>query len=169
MKRCLAPSEEPADVHLHYPVDLAPLNRVGQSVQLVVRRAPRPEPVVEAVELRFVDRVQDLLHHRALDDLVLQRGDTQLSHAPVRLGYLHPPDRGRPVRSPLYAVVQVAQTLLQPVPVLVPRHPVGARGRIPLQCEVRPLQRLRRDVVQERRELLPRLPLHELPYPLRPG
>ena len=157
------------DVHLHYPADLAPLHRVRQRIQRVVRRTPRPEPVVESVELRLVDRIEDLLHHRPLDDLVLQRGNTQLSHAPVRLRYLYPPDRSRPVRSTVYAVLQVKQPLGQFVPVLAPRHPVHARGRIPLQREIRCLQRLRRDVVQQRGQLLPRILLRKLPYPLRPG
>ena len=158
-----------ADVHLHDPADLAPVHRVGQRVQCVVRRTPRPEPVAEAVELRLVDRIQDLLHHRSLDDLVLQRRDTERPYAPVRLGYLDPPHGFRPVRSPLHAAVQVEQPLVQPVPVLAPPHSVHARGRVSLQREVRLPQRLRRDVVQERGELLPRLPLPELPYPLRSG
>ena len=132
------------------PVDLAPFHRVRQCVQRIMRRAPRPEPVREAVETRFVNRVQEIVHHRPLNDFVLQRDNTQRPYSPVRLGNLHTPHGLRPVRSPLHAAVQVEQSLFQSVPVLTPRHPVHARGRIPLRGEIRPPQRLRRDVMRER-------------------
>ncbi len=161
--------EEPPDVHLDNPADLAPFDRVGQCVQRVMRQAPRPEAVREAVELRFVNRVQKIVHHCPLNDLVLQRDDTERSYAPVRLWYLYPPHRLRPIRPPVHAAVQVEQTLVQPVPVFPPRHPVHARSRVTLQSVVRLLECFRRDVVQERDEFLSRLLLCELPYPLRSG
>ena len=52
--------------------------------------APRPEPVREPEEIFLVDRVQHL-HHRALDDLVLQRRDAERALPAVRFGYVMPP------------------------------------------------------------------------------
>ena len=94
-------AEELPDVHLDNPADLAPFDRVGQCVQRVMRRTPRPEAMREAVVARFVNRVHKIVHHRPLNDLVLQRDDTERPYSPVRLGYLYPPHRLRPIRSPV--------------------------------------------------------------------
>ncbi len=85
---------------------------------------------------------------------------------PVRFGYLYPPGRKRPVRPAVNTVVQVEQALFQSVPVFLPCHPVHACRRILLQHEVGCFERVRRDVVQERSELLLRFPRGCLPYPL---
>ena len=133
-----------------------------------MRPPPRSEPVAETNELRLVDRREQVVHNRLLDELVFQRGDSQRSFAPVRLGYLHPPDRGRSVRSRVHSPVQVVQAPVQPLSVLFPRHPVHARGRVAFQrCIGRP-QRFGRDMVQQRRQFLLRFLLHVLPNPVRP-
>jgi hypothetical protein len=44
--------------------------------------APRPEPVRKIQKVLFPDRVENL-HHRGLDDFVLQRRDTQWPFPPI--------------------------------------------------------------------------------------
>jgi hypothetical protein len=51
---------------------------------------PRPEAVGETEEVRLVDGVQHL-HHRALHDLVLQRGDAERPLPTVGLEDVLPP------------------------------------------------------------------------------
>ena len=90
-----------------------------------MRPPPRSEPVTEAKKLHLVNRCQDHIHNRLLDDLVLQRRDPERSCSAVRLGYLYPPNRRRPVRSPVVQTpVQVEQALIQPFAVHVPRDAV---------------------------------------------
>ena len=91
----------------------------------MVLAAPRPEPVGEAEEVRLVDGVQHL-HHRPLDDLVLQRGDAERPLPAVGLGDVLPPRRLRPVGTPLYASVQVSEVALETRLVLVPGDAVDA-------------------------------------------
>ena len=83
------------------------------------------------------------------------------------LRYLHPPGRKRPVPSAMNPVMQVEQSLFQPVAVFMPRHPVHACRSVLLQREVGHAERVRRDVVQKSSELLLRFPRGCLPYPLR--
>ena len=64
--------------------------------------------------------------------------------------------------------MQVAQPLGQTLPVFMPHHPVHTCRCLLLQREVGRFERFRRDVVQQRSELLLRLPRCCLPYPLRP-
>jgi hypothetical protein len=78
----------------------------------MVLAAPRPEGVGEAEEVRLVDGVQHL-HHRALDDLVLQRGDAERSLPAVGLGDVLSPGRLCPVGAPLYASMQIREVGLE--------------------------------------------------------
>ena len=52
-----------------------PCNPESQGVKRIVRPAPRSEPVAEPEKLRLVNRRQDYIHYRLLDDLVLQGSD----------------------------------------------------------------------------------------------
>ena len=74
---------------------------VRERIQRVMLAAPRPESVREAEEVRLVDRVQ-YLHHRPLDDLVLQRRDAQWPLPPIGFGDVLSPGRLRPVRTPVH-------------------------------------------------------------------
>ena len=158
--------EEGPYVRISDPVDLAPFDPVCQRVERIMRTASRSEPIAEPEELRLEYRRQDGLGHRSLDDLVLQCRNAKRSCSPVRLRYLHPPGRERPVRPAVNAIVQVEQTLFQPVPVFLPRHPVHACRRILLQHEVGRFEHVRCHMVQERSQLLLRFPRGCLPYPL---
>ncbi len=149
------------------PVDLAPFDPEGQGIERIVRTATRPEPVTETKKLRLINWRQDHIHNRFLDDLVLQCRDPERSYPAVRLGYLYPPDRRRPVRSSaVQASVQVEQSLFQTFPVHRPRHAIDTSRRVLPQHEVGHAERLRRNMVEERRETLLRVSLYSLPYPV---
>ncbi len=147
----IQPIEKGPYVRVDNPVDLAPFYPVRQRVERVMRTATGSEPIAEPEELRLEYRHKDGLRHRSLDDLVLQCRDAERSCSPVRLRYLYPPGRKRPVRPAVNTVVQVEQALFQSVPVFLPCHPVHACRRILLQHEVGCFERVRRDVVQSKR------------------
>ena len=42
-----------------------------------------PEPIAEAEELRFIDRSENRLHNRFLDEFILQGGDAERSYSPI--------------------------------------------------------------------------------------
>src|SRR5665213_832111 len=118
--------------------------------------ATGPEPVGETKEVSLVYGVQHL-DRRTLDDLVLQRGDTERTLAPVRLWYEHPARRLRPVCAPVDSCVQILKVALQVPPVLLPRHAVHPRCSLGLQRPVGRPQAIDIDVMQERGE--PRFPV----------
>ena len=105
-----------------------------------MRRTPRPEAIREAVELRFENRVQEIVHHRPLNDFVLPRryraavfprpawlSSTRLRASPGTL----PAARGRAVEQPSWQPdPRTRATSLRP-----------RRSRIPLEREIRCLQR----------------------------
>ena len=78
-------SKKRSDIGIQDPVDPPPVDPDHECVQRLVLAAPRPEAIGEAEEVRLVDGVQHL-HHRALDDLVLQRGDAERRCRPSGLG-----------------------------------------------------------------------------------
>ncbi len=131
-----------------------------------MRPSARSEPVAEPKEFHLVNRCQDHVHNRLLDNLVLQSGDPERSCPAVRLGYLNPPNRQRPVRSStMQARVKVEQPLFQPCAVRAPRFAIDARCGVLLKSEVGRPKRLRRDVVEERGKTFLRIPLCSFPYP----
>ena len=81
--------EKRTNVGVQYPVHLAAVDPDHQSVQRIVLATSRPEPVREPEEIYLVDRAQNH-RDRALDNLVLDRGDRKWTLPPVRLRYIHP-------------------------------------------------------------------------------
>src|SRR5258708_29196081 len=78
----------------------------------IVRAASGPEPIREPKEIFLVDRAQ----HRSrgpLDDLVLKGGDRDRALPTIRLGYVNPPRRQCPIRSPMDAGMQVLAIALK--------------------------------------------------------
>ena len=73
-------------------------------------------------------------HHDdgALDDLVLQRGDRQRSLPPVRLRYVRPARRKRPIAASMDPIVQSREPWLEFRLVVRPGHPVHAGGGLAL-------------------------------------
>jgi hypothetical protein len=98
-----------------------------------------PESVREPEEVRFVDGVEHL-DDGALDDLVLQRGNSERPLPPVRLRDVRPPNRLRPIRSPLQPAGEILEVDLQLLPVVPPRLTIDTCRRVPLQAEVRGAQ-----------------------------
>ncbi len=159
--------EKAADVTIEHPIHLPRQQPRIERIQLLVRAAPRPEPVREAQKVGLVDRVQHV-DRRALDELVFQRGNAQRPLPPVGLGDVRSLDRLRSVRPPLQPVRKVREVHLEGLPVVPPRLAVHARGRVPLQREVRRPQALDViDVVQERREPHRLVPFRNLTYPVQ--
>jgi len=148
--------EEGAEIRVEHPVHLAVLDRDRERIQRVVRSASGPKPVGEPQEVRLVDGVQHL-DYGALDDLVLQRGDPERPQPPVRLRDVHPARRLGPVRAPLNPPVQIAEVLLQLLPVGLPRLAVDPGGRPRAQRPIRAAEAIDIDVMQERGE--PRVPV----------
>ena len=72
-----------AEIRVEHPVHAPRHDPGGQRVKRIMRLAPRSEPIREPEEVLLVDRVQHL-HHRPLQDLVLQRGCDARSHADER-------------------------------------------------------------------------------------
>ena len=130
--------------------------------------APRPAPIRAPAEIFQVDRAQHL-DHRALDDLVLQRGNAERPLPSVRLGDIHPPRRQRPIGAAVNAVLEILEPRLEICAVFPSPHPVHSRRRLPLQRLVGIPQQVDIDVMEERRELLLLSLLGRLPYTVQPG
>ena len=139
----LTVSKNFSDVGVQNPVHLPAVDPDDERIQRIVRAAPGPEPVREPEEIFLVDRVQ---HHdrRPLDNLVFQCGDRQRALPSVRLGYVDPSGRLRPIRSPMDPSMQVLEIALEVCLVVLPRHAIHARSRIPLERVERLSQASRR-------------------------
>src|ERR1035441_8483874 len=72
--RMIKLGEEVADISVEYPVHFPLGDPDRERVQRIMRATPGPEPVGEAEKVLLVYRVQ-YLHHRALENLILQHGD----------------------------------------------------------------------------------------------
>jgi hypothetical protein len=123
--------EEPGNVGVQYPVHPRIADPDGERVQCIMRTASGPEPVREPEEIFLVDRVQHL-NHRTLDDLVLQCGDAEWALPAVRLCYVMPARRLRPVGSSMNTGVKIGELALEILAVFLPCHAVDTRRRIPL-------------------------------------
>ena len=107
--------EEIADVGVEHPVHLLPLDPDRESIQRIMRAAPRSEPVGEAEEVLLVDGVEHL-DDGPLDDLVLQRGNAERPQPPVSLRDVRPARWTCPVRAAVDPSVQVLEFPLQAGP-----------------------------------------------------
>ena len=113
---------------------------------------PRAESIREPHKVLFVDGVEHL-DDGALDDLILQHGDSERPLPPVRLLDVRPPYRLGSVRSPLKSLRESPKVLFQLFAVVLPRLAVDPCRRLSLEREVglpQPLDGAH--VVQERGE-----------------
>src|SRR5260370_10096547 len=133
------------------PVHLPLLDPDRQRIQRIMLAAPRPEPIGETEKVLLVHGVQHL-NHRPLDNLVLQRGDAARPLPPVRLRYVHPPSRARPVSTAVNPPEPVFEVRPQILPVGSPRHLIYPRSGLPPRRRVSRPQAGEIDVVQQRRE-----------------
>src|SRR3954462_520938 len=88
--------KERLDVGVHDPVHLGAGDPGYQGIQRIMLAAPGPEPIREPKKVLLVDRIQHL-RHGTLDDLVLERRDGERALTTVRLRYIPPPGRLRPI------------------------------------------------------------------------
>ena len=91
-----------------------------------------PESVRKAEKVLLVDGVEHL-DDGPLDNLVLQRGNSERPLPPVRLRDVHSPRGPRPVRSSAQSVVQVPKILFGIDAVLLPCHPIDSSRCVLLQ------------------------------------
>jgi hypothetical protein len=89
------------------------------------------EPVREAQEIGLVHSAQDL-GYCALDDLVFERRNTEVSLPTIGFWDNHAADRPRPVSPRVDALVQCSQVILQVLFIARHRFPVHAWRRFPL-------------------------------------
>src|ERR1700677_4618622 len=99
--------EEAPNVGVQYPVHRLALDANRKCVQRIVLSPSRPEPVGEAEEVRLVDRIENL-YHRALDNLVFQRRDTERALPSVRFRDVGTQRRLCPVGASVDAAFEVA-------------------------------------------------------------
>lgn len=125
--------------------------------------APRPEPVGETEKIHLVDGVQ-YFHHRALDDLVLQRSDAERPLPAVGFGDVLAPRWLRPIRTAHDAVVQVADVPIERPGVFLPCHPIDTGRCLRLELMEGPGQQVRCHVVHQGREPFTLVPLRSFSY-----
>ena len=116
---------------------------------------PRPgrNPYENPRKSSWSDRAQ----HRSrgpLDDLVLKGGDRDRALPTIRLGYVNPPRRSCPIRSPMDASIQILEIALKVLLVVPTCQPINPRCSILLEfkeclCEV-----INTDVMEARGEPL---------------
>ncbi len=123
--------EKALDVEIEHPVHFLPLQCHIQRVQRQMLTPPRPEPVRESPKVFLINCIEDR-DHGVLNDLVLQRRDSQRSLFPVGLRYIDSPRGLSPVGSAVDPAMQIVESLRQPDPILRPRHAVHSGGRLPL-------------------------------------
>ena len=114
----------------------------------------RAEAVAEPQKVSLVDRVQHL-RHRALDDLVFERGQAEGPFASVGFRDVRAEHWFGPVLAAVDVCVQALEVPLQVLLVVVHRYPIDSRTRrAPLPPE-RPFERGDIDVMQQSREPRP--------------
>ena len=112
------------------------------------------EAVAEPQKVSLIDRIKNL-GHRALDDLVLERGETEGPLASIGFRDVGPQHWLGPVLTAVDACVQSLEISRQILLILVHRHPIDSwTRRAPLPPE-RPFERGDIDVMQQSREPRP--------------
>jgi hypothetical protein len=94
--------------------------------------APRAKSIRETEKVFLVDLVEDG-DHGLLDNLVLQRRNSQRTFSPVFFLYVHSSRWRRSERPTVHPAVQIDQSVFQPRFILLPRNAVHARCRFSLQ------------------------------------
>ena len=105
---------------------------VRESVQRIMLATPGSEPIAEPEEVLLVDAVQHR-DGRSLDNLVLERRHRQWALLAVRLRYIRPAGRLRPVRPSMDPCVQIGEVSIKVCGIGPPRQTVYARSGIALR------------------------------------
>jgi len=111
------------------------------------------EPVRAGQKVLLVNRLQQH-HHRALKNLVLQRGDADRPRLLTRpaLGNMHPTHRRRAVRAGLRAVEQMLEVRFQITLVRLRRHAVHAHRAVLARAPIRLFQPIEVHQIGQRSE-----------------
>ena len=159
--RCSHETDEPSladrievrpDVRVENEVHLFAGDPDDKGIQRIVLSASGPEPVREPEEVFLVDRVQHR-YHCPLDDLVLQRSDSEWTPSAIWLWYVPSPRWQCPICSPLNSCMQIREPELEVCLVVLPRQSVYTRCGVPFQLKEREPKEINVDVVEERGEL----------------
>src|SRR5450432_499561 len=157
--------EERADVSVQHPVHLRRQQAGIQSIQRIVLAFAGPVAIRETEKVSLVDAIQ---HRdcRPLDDLILQRSDTEWPLPPVVFGDEYSTHRFCSVSRTPQPRGEVCEIALQVLSVMAPRFPINPRSSVALQPVIGFTQSAQViDVVHEAGELR-LLVLHGcLPYP----
>jgi hypothetical protein len=87
-----------------------------------------------------------------LENLILQRGNTQRPQPPIRLRDIRPPRRPCPVASRVQPTMQILKIRLQVLTVGFPRHSIHPRRGLRADRPVRRPETINTDMVQQRCE-----------------
>ena len=110
-----------------------------QRLKGLMRASSRPEPVRKTQEVDFIDGAQHL-GHRALNNFVFQRGNTEWSLATLRLGNVYPPDWLRPIAARVNLRVKSLQILRKVHLIARRRLPIDSWCGVSLEPSKRTLQ-----------------------------
>ena len=124
--------EKSPNVRIKNVVHVLPRERVRERVQRLMLAASRSKPIRKAQKVLLVNRVENG-DHGLLDDLVLQRRDSQRTLAPVGFRDIHSSRGLRSICSTVDPTVQIVKPTFQPGLILLPRPAVHSRCRFPLQ------------------------------------
>jgi hypothetical protein len=126
--------EECPEIGIQDSADLLPMDPDCSASSAWCWLRPRLAPMGEAEEIRLLADVQHL-HHRALDDLVLQRSDVQRPLAAVGFGNVLASRRLRPIGASLHPPVQILEPALEVYVVRVSGDAVDTWRRPALQLK----------------------------------
>src|SRR5450759_2182058 len=143
--------KEPSDVRIEYPVHSPPVEPNTERIQRLVRVSTGPEPIRKATKIRLIYFIEDG-RHCLLNNFVLQGGDSQRALPPVCFRYVDPSRRLSPVRSTMYAAVQIGEPILQSRLILLPCNSVHPGSGFPLQSVKAVPQQIDRHMMKQGRE-----------------
>jgi hypothetical protein len=126
--------EKGPDVSVEHPVHVPCGQTHEQSVQRIMRAAPRSETIRKPKKVHLVDGVEDR-YQRVLNELILQGGNAKGTHASIRLGNVGPLGGPGTITPTMNTLVQVVQPGIQSFPVLSPGDAVNTRGGLSLKSE----------------------------------
>src|SRR5262249_35053344 len=139
--------EELGQICIEDPLDVRAGDPKRQGIERIVRAAFRTEPITEAEEIALVDLIQ-YGNHRALHDFVFPRRNAKRPLAAIRLGDVLPADGLRSVRLAVDPAMEVVETLLQVLPVFLPRLSIDPWGGIALERVICLPQTVHTEVVE---------------------
>jgi hypothetical protein len=139
--------EELGQIRIEDPLDIRAGDPKRQGIERVVLAALRTKTITEAEEISLVDLIQ-YGNHRSLHDFVFQRRNAKRPLAAIRLGDVLPADGLRSVCLAVDPAMEVVETLLQVLPVFLPRLSIDSWGGITLERVVCLPQTVHTEVVE---------------------